>query len=548
MDPNNTGLAQRLRGSLVTLVALYVNNVRFAQCATSVDSISTDIGDEERLVDFYLMHFQLGKHARFKYDEGVTRLALAVERYLEQMPLESFPENWSENPWALHPVQLIPMIWAFVLCDVSLAKRRHERGTMLLPGSAGAPQGAAKHSLNALNAARSLKPRRTDWFDAHCDMLLSYFNDASADSMDPRSLHSLRSTGIDPKLLAPPSLQDVAVEGRARSMLTNFFEDVGLAETFPSSAGYTVNLVLANRPDADTDDGFAALCSTLATAGSVETQSPLPENIPGDCVSTGRLPSVWPPLLLPGLWCGVWFWIGVWFWLNSPPRRPAGEGQPKSQKKKKKKTQKRRLQKEREAAAESDGRIRIRGSTSSSEEPEPVPEEAAAPTPQSPAPATLAKEKNRGRKQIKDQGVATVLRRFLFEPASEHSAPATNSAAPQPVPSVPETQHWRWPLSGVFSLLAANHARWQGNTRHGANQPECSICMESYSASGGVVPRLLVTCGHEFCEGCLDKMLRPLQFRNGRKQLECPTCRAVCPISGGRAVVLPTVYALLRDT
>jgi hypothetical protein len=48
----------------------------------------------------------------------------------------------------------------------------------------------------------------------------------TADSMDPRSLHhSLRSTGIDPKRLAPPSLRDVAVEGRARSMLVNFFED-----------------------------------------------------------------------------------------------------------------------------------------------------------------------------------------------------------------------------------------------------------------------------------------------------------------------------------
>ena len=63
MDPNNTGLGQRLRGSLVTLVALYVNNVRFAQCATSVGSISTDIGDEERLERIHLMHSQMGKYA-----------------------------------------------------------------------------------------------------------------------------------------------------------------------------------------------------------------------------------------------------------------------------------------------------------------------------------------------------------------------------------------------------------------------------------------------------------------------------------------------------
>jgi curved DNA-binding protein CbpA len=38
-------------------------------------------------------------------------------------------------------------------------------------------------------------------------------------------------------------------------------------------------------------------------------------------------------------------------------------------------------------------------------------------------------------------------------------------------------------------------------------RPSCSICMEPYSAAGGVVPRMLVACGHDFCEGCLDKML-----------------------------------------
>jgi ankyrin repeat protein len=41
-----------------------------------------------------------------------------------------------------------------------------------------------------------------------------------------------------------------------------------------------------------------------------------------------------------------------------------------------------------------------------------------------------------------------------------------------------------------------------------AERPSCSICMEPYSAAGGVVPRMLVACGHDFCEGCLDAMLR----------------------------------------
>ena len=41
-----------------------------------------------------------------------------------------------------------------------------------------------------------------------------------------------------------------------------------------------------------------------------------------------------------------------------------------------------------------------------------------------------------------------------------------------------------------------------------AERPSCSICMEPYSAAGGVVPRMLVACGHDFCESCLDEMLR----------------------------------------
>jgi hypothetical protein len=38
--------------------------------------------------------------------------------------------------------------------------------------------------------------------------------------------------------------------------------------------------------------------------------------------------------------------------------------------------------------------------------------------------------------------------------------------------------------------------------------PSCSICMEPYSVAGGVVPRMLISCGHDLCERCLDQMLR----------------------------------------
>ena len=36
--------------------------------------------------------------------------------------------------------------------------------------------------------------------------------------------------------------------------------------------------------------------------------------------------------------------------------------------------------------------------------------------------------------------------------------------------------------------------------------PSCQICFEPYGDA--VVPRMLVACGHTFCEGCLNTMLR----------------------------------------
>ena len=62
--------------------------------------------------------------------------------------------------------------------------------------------------------------------------------------------------------------------------------------------------------------------------------------------------------------------------------------------------------------------------------------------------------------------------------------------------------------TAVPLLLAARDAQLAAEGAAPAEGLSCSICMEPYSTAGGVVPRILVACGHDFCEACLDAMLR----------------------------------------
>jgi hypothetical protein len=69
--------------------------------------------------------------------------------------------------------------------------------------------------------------------------------------------------------------------------------------------------------------------------------------------------------------------------------------------------------------------------------------------------------------------------------------------------------------AAVPRLLAARDAHLEAEEALAAADPEpaaaewpsCAICMEAYSAAGGFVPRVL-PCGHDFCEACLDRILR----------------------------------------
>jgi hypothetical protein len=42
-----------------------------------------------------------------------------------------------------------------------------------------------------------------------------------------------------------------------------------------------------------------------------------------------------------------------------------------------------------------------------------------------------------------------------------------------------------------------------------------------------------------------DPVSRPLPAKEGRKRLECPTCRKECAVKGGRAAELPTNWDMM---
>ena len=90
-----------------------------------------------------------------------------------------------------------------------------------------------------------------------------------------------------------------------------------------------------------------------------------------------------------------------------------------------------------------------------------------------------------------------------------------------------------------------------GNTAAAAptasESPECPICMEPFcdDASGLRVPRLLTSCGHTVCHGCITGMLalvttekkknKKNKKKGGAKACKCPTCSKDTEVEGGDA-------------
>ena len=77
---------------------------------------------------------------------------------------------------------------------------------------------------------------------------------------------------------------------------------------------------------------------------------------------------------------------------------------------------------------------------------------------------------------------------------------------------------------------------------------ECPLCMELYCGdepSGGLrVPRILTSCGHTVCHGCIANMLTRVLAEGNAKPYKCPTCSKVTNVMKGKAASLAKNFAL----
>jgi hypothetical protein len=101
------------------------------------------------------------------------------------------------------------------------------------------------------------------------------------------------------------------------------------------------------------------------------------------------------------------------------------------------------------------------------------------------------------------------LRDALLAPAAAAAAPSMHahlSAGQNEQRHTAEAAATAAAAVEVAKTIAVAEAVLKAQEAAAKAAASCQICFEPYG--GGVVPRMLVACGHTFCEGCLSKMLR----------------------------------------
>jgi hypothetical protein len=89
-----------------------------------------------------------------------------------------------------------------------------------------------------------------------------------------------------------------------------------------------------------------------------------------------------------------------------------------------------------------------------------------------------------------------------------------------------------------------------------SERPECLVCMDPFCDDelGKHIPRILSSCGHTVCHGCITDMLalvtttgnkKNKKKNGGAKDCKCPTCSKVTEVEGGDASSLHRNYSLL---
>ncbi|EGT55120.1 hypothetical protein CAEBREN_00044 [Caenorhabditis brenneri] len=93
-------------------------------------------------------------------------------------------------------------------------------------------------------------------------------------------------------------------------------------------------------------------------------------------------------------------------------------------------------------------------------------------------------------------------------------------------------------VSIIFNgVLLENTSRISDPVNYSSNASDCNICLLQYSNL--VIPRILIGCGHTFCEICIRKLPRTLE------RVSCPLCRNITLLPCGRPDLLPKNYTVM---